>query len=284
MAEAKLAFQTLLECIQDLSSALEGMDQDLKTLVKETFKFSPSSSKSISNISVPTAIESLDHQTFDSVTDYTRRLQEMLEVLNIAGSPLTSGRKLYRAVRMANYKAKLCRRMVQHLHDRKDSVAIMDSLHCILQFIENEKPQKLESGPSGSVILKQVAGKIAADPVSSKVIGKLVDYIQKEVNAALKTDDLNVDVKKFREKTKELQRNLESTNGALEKNIKQLDHVVDCLSDLCKIVKTSEQEAVQQLSDLREPTRQLEEACTAMNAKLLKAIASNTVMVQQCSK
>ena len=120
--------------------------------------------------------------------------------------------------------------------------------------------------------------------MSSKVIGKLVDYIQKEVNAALKTDDLNVDVNKFREKTKELQRNLESTNAALAKNIKQLDHVGKCLSGLCKIVKTSEQEAVQQLLDLREPTRQLEEACTAMNAKLLKAIASNTVMVQQCSK
>lgn len=250
----KVDFQAFQVCLQDLSNALNGINQSLKTLTKESFKFSPSSSHSAGQ-GIPSSMVLLNNQARDSAMAYVERLQQMLEAVKSADSPPTSSGKLKRALRQATYKAKLSRTMAQTLHDRDDSVALMHSLQDIIQFIENEKLKGSDGG-----------AKESEEKGGNTYVKKLVAYIKNEIREGLKTDDLTVDVNEFRKKTDEVQRNVNLANVALGNNIEQLDRIVSSLERLGK--NTNQQEVMKQLYNVKEPAQQLEETCSAMYTRL----------------
>ena len=263
MAEGKVGFQAFQTCLQDLSNALNGIEQSLKTLTKESFKFSPSSSHSAEQ-GIPSSMVALNDQAQDSAMAYAERLQEMLEAVKSTDSPSISSAELQRALRTATYKAKLSRGMAQTLHDRDDSVALISSLQDIIQFIENEKLDQ-DASDGGA--------KESDEKGSNTYLKKLVSYIKSQIKEALNCNDLTVNVEEFKTNTDELQLNVNRANAALERNIEELDRIVSNLESLGK--NTNQEEVMKKLSNVREPARKLEEACSLMYIRLSQSKAND---------
>lgn len=243
--------------IQNLSDALYGINQSVTMLAKESFKFSPSGSKSASD-NISSAMVLLDDQTRDSAMSYAKRLQEMLEALQSADRPPVLIKEVKRSLRLATYKAKLSRTMAQTLRNREDSKDLISSLKEILSIIEG-----MTELPKSDAI---DASKVSQGSSESNYVKKIADYIKAEVKEALKCDDLTVNVEEFKKHTNEIQRNVNLANKALTNNIEQLNLIITHLEYLGKC--EDEQIILKALSDAKGPLGGLKDVCNIMYTRL----------------